>query len=219
MGVSHPPAKCRSCGKVHPATAFAMENSFGISFSGCQVACPFCGSISDVLDGTYDFYGDVVKLLSGPESTISVLKQLAQTVKDSVAAGESAEKTVERITEIAPWLNGIRNFAKGQVVSLVWAALGAIAGYEYTQYRDGLTAADRREQQVMVVREGLQLDREAQQWQEFQARMNEQLPEPPHATNANRYSLASEPGPLIREAPHTMARLSEYMKQSHRRSK
>lgn len=181
MNHLHPPAQCGSCGHIHEATEYGMSHVFNASFTGMPSKCPRCGSRSRVVEGSFATAGDSLRLLSGPESTLEILNQLARTIRDSVAAGETPEQTADRISEIAPWLAGVKQFAKGHAVSFMWTALGVIASYEYNQYRDSLTAADKREQQITAVQEGIQRDREAQQWLEFKERMKEPLPARPSA--------------------------------------
>lgn len=122
--ILHPPAKCRSCGMVGPAFGFAMQNSRSISFKGCTDGpCPNCGGTRDVLDGVYDAVGPVLTLLSGPATTFEVLKRAAMVVRDSREAGESEEKTIERVAEILP---SFKKF-KGQASKVtVWLALTAL---------------------------------------------------------------------------------------------
>lgn len=118
--MSHPPAKCRNCSEIFPALGYRIENSHNISFFGNSYSpCPYCGGTADVLDGVYDFVGNAVKLVSGPATTWEALRSAAKIISDSQAAGESAEKTLERASEILPSLRNL----KGKVQSLLLAAV------------------------------------------------------------------------------------------------
>lgn len=150
-----------------------------ISIDNCVVDCPRCGSIAKVLDGTYSFLDETVRLLSGPSSTIEALSKIAKTIKDSVAAGESSERTFDRVKEHAPWLTNLAPIAKSQAVQFIWAALGLIASYEYTQYRDSSNAQRKRQDAVEVAKEGAQRQQDEQAWRDFQDRMKQPLPQPP----------------------------------------
>lgn len=174
----HPPGQCDSCGLVFPVTMIVGGEGAQISFANCLVGCPRCGSNAKILDGTYSFLGETVKLLSGPSSTIETLTKIAKAVSDSVAAGESAERTFDRVKEFAPWLANLAPIAKNQAVQFIWAALGVIAGYEYTQYRDSSSADQKRQDAVEVAREGAQRQQDEQAWRDFQDRMKHPLPKP-----------------------------------------
>lgn len=219
--MQHPVAKCQNpaCAAVFPCTAFAISNSRNVRFSGVQTNCPECGGVANVLDGTFDFVGDTIRLLSGPQATIDVLQQVAQVIRDSLAAGETAEKTFDRVTQVAPWLSSLKKVAKSQAVNLIWAGLSMIAGYEYTQYRDSQNAAQKREDQVAVYMDAARRDREAQEWLEFQSRMKEPLPAPPPITAPHSTDLVQRTAQESPKFPNTMAKLAEYAKQTRQRNK
>ena len=76
------PVLCGSCGSL-----FFAQNLIGgagtVTFEnvGCG-PCPACGGTGRVLDGTYEFVGDTVRLLSGPEWTTARLRGLATLLHD-----------------------------------------------------------------------------------------------------------------------------------------
>lgn len=110
--VLHPPALCRSCGKLFPATSISLSDSRNITFQDVSSGpCPSCGGTGDVLNGTYDAMNDVLKLLAGPDSTFDILRKAAAIVQESRAAGESPEQAVERVAAALPQFASFRDRA------------------------------------------------------------------------------------------------------------
>lgn len=201
----HPPAQCSNpeCKLIFPCTDYSMSNSIGISFAGCTGICPNCGSIATVGDGTYDFIGNQVSLISGPDSTVEMLKALARTVRDSVAAGESPEKTVERAAEFLPWLNGW----KGDLAKF---ALGALATWALTKPLDHVYDSVVKESPAVIEQ---QLEDAAIRALEEAKRRSLFVQPPPPAPAA-----APRPGtqrhPMLIEFPITAQKLADYEKES-----
>lgn len=195
MGSLHPPAKCRSCGLVHPATAFSADNSFETSFEECVVSCPRCGSDSDVLTGVYNFYSNTVELVSGPPSTIAIFQELARVVNASVAAGESPEKTLERASEFLPWL---RSGLKGKVAATAFAVLAYFAGKAADPYVDPLF--NKPEITIEQVEEVM---RKA---------IKDASLQPPPAFEAGGMSVRRDLHPMLIQFPKTAEKLTKYNK-------
>jgi hypothetical protein len=76
------PVVCGSCGNF-----FFAENLIGgsgtVTFSNVGYGpCPVCGGMGSVLDGTYEFVGDTVRLLAGPEWSSQRLMRVAALLHD-----------------------------------------------------------------------------------------------------------------------------------------
>ena len=138
-----PPAKCRQCSMVFPAPGFFFSNSTNITLKGTSGSpCPYCGGFYDILDGVYDFVGDAITLLSGPDATLQVLRRAAIIVRDSQAAGESPEKTVERVAEILPGFERAKGYARSFAVGVALWALQYAAGKMADVHVDPLMGKD-----------------------------------------------------------------------------
>lgn len=88
-------------------SGFAFENSTDVTISGCTVPCPACGGTGDVLEGTFDFVGDTIRLLSGPSVTVSRLQRLAAILKEAQQSGASADEIKRQVKEDLPELSRI----------------------------------------------------------------------------------------------------------------
>ena len=203
--VLHPPGKCRKCGAIFPATAFAASNSLGITFRGCATSCPNCGGLADVLDGTYNFIGDTVELLSGPESTIEALKKLAQVVKTSVEAGEPPEKTMEKAIEAFPPLRKLKTLGVNAFKALT--VVLAIKGmYDLGMEVSGEKQRKDEAQQVSAAHKGALTALEAydlkNSYREMRARQQDS------ASESSQMHL----NPMLSQFPLTAQRLAELKK-------
>src|SRR5690242_1992722 len=89
-----PIADCRSCQMLFMSRAFAASNCRNMSYFGCIESCPRCGGPAFVLDGTYDFVEDTVRLVSGPGFTIEKVK-LFQQLTQQAARNEIPESKYE----------------------------------------------------------------------------------------------------------------------------
>lgn len=49
-------------GHTFESRAISIENSSGITFEDCGETCPFCGSMARIVDGTYDFFPDFIRI-------------------------------------------------------------------------------------------------------------------------------------------------------------
>lgn len=216
----HPPAKCSNpaCRFIFPCTAIAASNSTNISFAGCSTQCPNCGAVAVIGDGTYDFLGDQVSLISGPESTAEMLRALAQTVRDSIAAGEAPEKTIERIGALDPRILRFAKFAGvavlviGELIDWTGRVNAALDIYETLT---GRRAEQEYSQQVQASKEGTQLALEGfyatKEYQDFKRRLDEQESAPPPPKPASG-SPSLKIHPMLIEFPITAQKLADYEK-------
>ena len=77
------PAVCNQCKNFFPGDTVS-ENSTNVIFENKTVGpCPRCGGTGTVPDGVYNFYDNVIELVSGPESTVADLKRLAEKLKQT----------------------------------------------------------------------------------------------------------------------------------------
>jgi len=200
-----PPAKCTNpgCLYVFSDPDISIEGGIKVSFSKSKTRCPRCGHIALFGDGTYDFVDGEVSLINGPASTAEMLGILAQTVRDSIAAGEAPEKTVERAAEFLPWLSGW----KGDLAKF---ALGALATWALTKPLDHAYDSVMKESPA-VIEQQLE-DAATRALKEAKRRGLFVQPAPP--TPASRPSPSPKIHPMLIEFPITAQKLADYEKES-----
>lgn len=199
----HPPAKCSNCGLVFHATAIAVSDSINVMITGSRQSCPQCGHMASIGDGVYDFIGDKVTLTSGPESTADMLRALAQTVRDSIAAGESPEKTVERAAEFLPWLSGW----KGRLAA---TAFNILVGWAGGKMLDKAFDSPPPEPPAITLQELKDAFREELE----KAKQDGLLTQPPTPNPASRPSPGAQRHPMLVKFPITAQKLADYEKES-----
>ena len=142
------PARCSRCGKLdYIVNAVSMHgpSTRAAHFAGTnQVAgamfidCTFlshcrCGGELVSLKGSYAMNGEGATLIDGPQSSWDALTELSKVVAASLAAGESAEKTLERASAFFPWL---RNGLKGKLAAAAFGVLTFFATKAADQFID-----------------------------------------------------------------------------------
>jgi hypothetical protein len=104
------PAVCDTCGKFFPS-GIRVENSKSIGFSNVTVGpCPRCGGTGHVPDGVYNFIGDTIELLQGPQRTVSELQRFANILRTARDRGATAEEVVETVRRETPEFSFLLNF-------------------------------------------------------------------------------------------------------------
>ncbi|MDI1264515.1 MAG: hypothetical protein PS018_14765 [bacterium] len=118
------PAHCDNCGIVFNSSAFEVgPAALEVTISGIDVICPNCGSDAHLIDGTFDFVGNAIKVLAAPPRTIEILKALQAALR-AAEAGEPEEKVLAHIEKESPELaKAAKTAAKGGRHLLVGALL------------------------------------------------------------------------------------------------
>lgn len=199
----HPPAKCSNCGLVFHATAIAVSDSINVTITDSRQSCPQCGHMASIGDGVYDFIGDKVTLTSGPESTAEMLRALAQTVRDSIAAGEAPEKTVERAAEFLPWLKSWKG-------ALAIQAAGLLINWAGSKALDKIFDSPPPEPPAITLQQLKDAFREELE----KAKQDGLLIQPPPPAPASRPRTSPKIHPMLIEFPITAQKLADYEKKS-----
>lgn len=128
------PAICDSCLMIF-ASGFEVVDCANTTFSGCTSGpCPKCGDVGRVPDGTYDVFGDTLKLLSGPSQTIEDLRRLSDILANARAQKASRDEVIATVEENVPKLRSIGDFLPQTrpelytVIGLVIAAIALLSG-------------------------------------------------------------------------------------------
>lgn len=102
-----PPAVCRNCGARFAATAFQVENSTDVTFSGCATICPYCGGTADIVDGTYDFVGEIIAAFRAPGVTRQNVEAFRDVVEAVNAGRATPEQAVAQVAELGSAFAGV----------------------------------------------------------------------------------------------------------------
>ncbi len=77
-----PPARCRACGSVfYSGFAADLGGCGSITLKGCKTNCPSCGGTADIIDGTFDFVGNAIRLQNPSSELIAVLTALQSALR------------------------------------------------------------------------------------------------------------------------------------------
>jgi len=123
------PAICETCSTIFPS-GFALNGASNITFVGTTSGpCPNCGGTGRVPDATYNSFGNVLELISGPSQTFEDLKRLSEILERARDQQALPEEVLAEIENNDPKLKTIADlFPKTRnefymVVGLVIAAI------------------------------------------------------------------------------------------------
>lgn len=120
------PAVCDNCGNIFPS-GFSAINSTNISFSNCRAGpCPVCGGTGHIPDGVYNFIGNTIEFLSGPERSLIELRKLASILEraknnnfDSKSIGREVDEEIPELSSIKDLLPTNRSELYGFITILL----------------------------------------------------------------------------------------------------
>lgn len=107
--MSQVPAFCSNCGLVFPSRVLSISNSRNITIGDSKEPCINCGSVARVPDGVYNFIGETIELLSGPERTVQELNRLAEILSLSKEKNSTYEEVMEEVKEEVPQMTSLLN--------------------------------------------------------------------------------------------------------------
>jgi hypothetical protein len=85
------PAVCETCGQVS-FSGIAIGYGARVHLSGNTSRCPRCGNISAVPDGVMDILERGIRIFSGPDFTVEVLRALQMAVEDLRSGAKTPEQ-------------------------------------------------------------------------------------------------------------------------------
>lgn len=122
-------------------SGFAFENATNITFSGCIAGpCPVCRGQGDVLDGTFDFIGDTIRLLQGPSATVDRLHRLAAILREAQQRDASADEIRRKVEDDLPELSRISDLlprTRQELYAFITLLLAVIALMIQTGKKNG----------------------------------------------------------------------------------
>jgi hypothetical protein len=102
--MAHVPVFCDNCGTLF-VTSSLIGGDVRVTFENTGFGpCPGCGGMGRVLDGSYEFIGDTIKVLGAPAWSHEKLTWLEERIRAAQAGAESTDDVIEDITEHAPEL-------------------------------------------------------------------------------------------------------------------
>jgi hypothetical protein len=152
------PVFCPSCKTIFPSQNYVLGGQYWQSW-GNKEQCIECGyAEAEVAEGIFDLTKEIVRILSAPDFTHLMLRQVAQIAEDIAKSQITPEEGVKRFENVSPSLGKIVRRALQIGVSaimLVSAAAGIASMYlakEQTQLA---------REQTQIARDGLALQKEA----------------------------------------------------------
>ena len=64
--------------------------------------CPNCGSMGEIPDGVYSFVNNAISFLTGPETSIDLLRQIESILRKATPRSSNKEKVLNEINSISP---------------------------------------------------------------------------------------------------------------------
>ena len=135
-----PPAICSQCGLKFATPGIEINDSTDITFVGGKTRCPKCGAPADIVDGTYDFVGNVISAFRAPGMT----RQKVAAARDIAQEASRGEITVNdaiiRLEAISSQLAAAAHASSGSRID--WGLLLALLVFLYTIWTDLGSDAD-----------------------------------------------------------------------------
>lgn len=103
------PAFCNNCGFVFNS-GFVFENCSNVSLTGIKISCPNCQNSASIPDGFYNFIGNTIELLNGPELTLKRLRELKVIITNLKNNEVSIDQIKSAIKKESPELNSLIGF-------------------------------------------------------------------------------------------------------------
>jgi hypothetical protein len=105
------PAICDNCGAVFNSGVMGSDGAAHTTFVNCTAGpCPRCGGMGHIPDGVYNFIGNAIEFLSGPQRTIEELKILAELLRIAKREKFSPEILNDKIEKELPQFSLFKNF-------------------------------------------------------------------------------------------------------------
>jgi len=127
------PVICNSCKAFFVTESIVGGNATNITFENCTFGpCPHCGGDGHILDGTYEFIGNTIKILSAPQNTIFELQRLAKILQDARDRNATAQEIKDQVTQELPKLSTISNLlphTRAELyafISMILAVIGLV---------------------------------------------------------------------------------------------
>ena len=127
--MSHLVAHCSHCGCLFQSRRVVISGSgtiTNITFKDVREECPNCRQTAQVVDGVFDYVGEVVKLIDGPQLTRDLLKRFADLVAQAQRQQITVDDLEREATKLDPKLGEAVAKARASGVSF-WTGILLLA--------------------------------------------------------------------------------------------
>ena len=102
------PCECPDCGHRFflPDFITGSGNIEGLTVTGNVVPCPQCHQPANMLNGVWDYGGEVLTLLSQPDRTLEELIRIREDLQ-RLAQAPASDQTAEAVASVAPELANV----------------------------------------------------------------------------------------------------------------
>ncbi len=115
----HIPAFCDNCGAAFNS-GIVIDNCSNITLSENRSGpCPRCGSMGSVIDGVFNVVGDVIEILSAPQSTHNSLQKLSDILKSAAKEKQTPEELSKNISKQVPELSSLSKYVPKNATELI----------------------------------------------------------------------------------------------------
>ena len=102
------PCYCPICSSIYPCNNFRVSgNVINSTFKNCLETCPNCGLLAKVVDGTYNFYDDVIQVVEGTPFTYYAATQIQKIAKDAIQNKTSIDEAIDALCIVAPTIGNV----------------------------------------------------------------------------------------------------------------
>ena len=150
------PVFCDHCGTLFATGSFIGGDATGVTFEDCGFGpCPTCGQMGRVLDGTFEFIGDTINVLSAPEWSLEKLGWLQQRIEAAQRGQASPEQVVDEVAAEAPELRAlIGNLSRaGWKAIQILVMLLTIVTFRQSQTKPPATKSDLKQATETIMHE------------------------------------------------------------------
>lgn len=100
------PARCTNpqCGAVFPSGILLSGSIFHLSLRDNTWPCPYCGSDGRCAEGEFNLINSVFQVISAPDNSVEMLREVGLLLIDSYKAGDSPEAIASKVEPLSPAL-------------------------------------------------------------------------------------------------------------------
>jgi len=96
--------KNKNCGAIFQASnLISATGNATVTFKDVGYGpCPSCGSMGEIPDGVYSFVNNAISFLTGPETSVDLLRQVENILRKAKLGNANKEKVLNEIKNVSP---------------------------------------------------------------------------------------------------------------------
>ena len=114
------PSRCNYCDLTFQSGLIDVGPNTSVSITNVDVSCPRCGKPCQIVDGTYEAVGDLIKRVSGPRGPSKFLSDVSDIATRARSEKLSSDDILRELADVSP------EFVKKLNLGRAWPALGLI---------------------------------------------------------------------------------------------